>query len=699
MCRVLFALAIFTLFCIAAIASVIKIPEDQATIQAGIDAAVAGDTVLVADSTYYENIDFKGKAITVASYYLLDGDTSHIDSTIINGSQPNNPDSGSVVRFISGEDTTSVIYGFTITGGTGTLYDSNTRVGGGIYCQNSGARISHNKIVANTVSHTKDCDGGGIGYWPFANEARYLIIEDNIVESNSLSSSDGTFLHGGGIVITKGRITANSIRFNSISGLSDYAGGGGLHAGCEDNASRTLVEIIGNTITHNQAYASGTYGGYGGGVDVVFCNVRILNNTISNNEVDGNENIGAGVRLWKSQSASIIKDNMISFNSVKAQGWGGGIALEETQGVQISGNRIEVNDVPNLGGGIWANETVDLTISDNQFEGNEGAAGGGAAAVSTQGTVISDNMFTGNHCYIGGGVYEELTVGSIISGNRLTGNRADYYGGGIMINECSPGIYNNIILNNQATFNGGGIYIGDQNCQPQIINNTIAADTAGVYGGGICTNSVSAIIMNTIVWGNVAPTGQQLYTLGGDTRVAYCDIQDTLWTGEGNISADPQLVADSLANSSPCISAGVVSYDFGDGLVCLCPTEDINGTLRPSPAGSSPDMGAWESLEGRPSDIESSLLDCIPEMFLLHQNYPNPFNAETIIGYALPVTCRIDLSIYNLLGQKVTTLVSEKQNAGSHMVIWATEGLSSGVYIYRMQAGKFMATKKCLLLK
>ena len=128
-------------------AGTIQVPADYATIQAGINAAFPGDTVLVADGTYYENIDFKGKAITVASYYLSDGDTTHVNSTIIDGSQPVDPNIGTVVTFLSGEDTTSVLYGFTITRGSGTLNESQTaRGGGGILCVSSGA-----KIIANVL--------------------------------------------------------------------------------------------------------------------------------------------------------------------------------------------------------------------------------------------------------------------------------------------------------------------------------------------------------------------------------------------------------------------------------------------------------------------------------------------------------------------------------------------------------------------
>jgi hypothetical protein len=98
------------------------------------------------------------------------------------------------------------------------------------------------------------------------------------------------------------------------------------------------------------------------------------------------------------------------------------------------------------------------------------------------------------------------------------------------------------------------------------------------------------------------------------------------------------------------------------------------------------------------TDLED-LDHLLPQVFTLEQNFPNPFNPSTMINYQLPMTNEVDLSIYNLLGQKVATLVSEKQQAGHHQVEWDASGFASGVYYYRIQAGEFVDVKKMILLR
>ncbi|MFA6979748.1 MAG: T9SS type A sorting domain-containing protein [Ignavibacteriaceae bacterium] len=85
--------------------------------------------------------------------------------------------------------------------------------------------------------------------------------------------------------------------------------------------------------------------------------------------------------------------------------------------------------------------------------------------------------------------------------------------------------------------------------------------------------------------------------------------------------------------------------------------------------------------------------------YVLGQNYPNPFNPSTTIQYSLKESGNVDLSVYNALGQKVLLLVNEHQNVGSHSVKFDASHLASGIYIYRIKANNFIASKKLLLLK
>ena len=89
----------------------------------------------------------------------------------------------------------------------------------------------------------------------------------------------------------------------------------------------------------------------------------------------------------------------------------------------------------------------------------------------------------------------------------------------------------------------------------------------------------------------------------------------------------------------------------------------------------------------------------MPGDYLLMQNYPNPFNPVTTIKYELPGELKVTLALYNTLGQKVKELVNEIKPSGANEVLLDGAGLPSGIYFYRLQAGRFSQTKKLILLK
>jgi hypothetical protein len=555
---VIFFIAVLP-FCI--FADTINVPADTSTIQGGISLATNGDIVLVADGTYYENINFKGKAITVASHFWMDGDTSHISATIINGSQRSHPDSGSVVYFISGEDTTSVLYGLTITGGTGTVAFAGgpnlARVGGGIFINNSNAKISDNIIFNNTVADSFGVIGGGLTVFPpFSNT--FVIVENNTFDSNSCVRGEVASHSGGMFVTNKARICKNIFRNNFVSSNYGEAFGGGF------TVAFTLdyILIYDNTIINNKVetlYGTGIYdGALGGGCMIwndITAFVRIMNNNISNNEVSSS--------MWSA---------------------GAGICFEDVEG--------------------------DVVFANNR---------------------VYDNFYSGT---------------------------VDCYGTGI-------GIQDNTVLN--------------------IINNTITDNEASPNGGALSVwNTISTKLENNILWGN--SSGSLFPEIGIWAGIApevlYCDIQDSIWPGTGNINADP-LFADTLyqlSAGSPCIDAGNPDPIYND------------------PDGSRNDMGAYGG-PGIVDGIEKNEIANPPAQYFLNQNYPNPFNPITTIEFSIPKTEFVTIKIFNLLGQKVVTLVSDKLNSGNYKYTWDASCFASGIYYYKIEAGSFIQTKKLILLK
>ena len=111
----------------------------------------------------------------------------------------------------------------------------------------------------------------------------------------------------------------------------------------------------------------------------------------------------------------------------------------------------------------------------------------------------------------------------------------------------------------------------------------------------------------------------------------------------------------------------------------------------------------WGMVQFNPNgivtDVDDEKVVNIPKEFILSQNYPNPFNPETAISYQLPANSFVSLKVFDTLGREVATLVNEEKPAGTYTINFNAEGLSSGVYFYKMRAGRFVQTKKLVLMK
>jgi endoglucanase len=188
--------------------------------------------------------------------------------------------------------------------------------------------------------------------------------------------------------------------------------------------------------------------------------------------------------------------------------------------------------------------------------------------------------------------------------------------------------------------------------------------------------------------------------LSGTVQVTHIP-QDLIW---GLPNENAEIIAHIADDTA---KAAIFTYETGSGMNndMIASSRRVGFCFSDENAASFTDDGwklflqavVWAKAGERISGERENLT--IPITNQLFQNYPNPFNPSTTITYHLPMTGEVELSVYNLLGQKVAILVSGKMQAGYYQVEWNAEGFASGIYIYRIEANTFISQKKMLLLK
>lgn len=519
----------------AAVADVIEVPSAAApSIQAGIELANDGDTVLVSPGTYYEAIDFLGKTIVVES--VAGPERTIIDAT---GLQTN------VVRVTSGEGMGTALRGFTITGGVegGSPFSD---AGGGIMIHSSRMLIDHCIIAENHLDvRNATSAGGGV----------YVGASPHVEISNSTIRNNSAVLGGGLVVVQSNAILTNTSFINNTG-----THGGGIDLNNYANVTATDCRFEGNTSES------------GGGVSVLSnANATFYDCDFYNNSSLGN---GGGI----SSFGHTYIDNCLFQENVSSRG--GGIRQSSVGTTHTSLTIIDSQFIGNIATGK-----------------SNGGGGGGLAMLTSSGTLaMSGTSFIGNKS-LAGKSSSAFGGGALIQGSAFVAdcifedNFTDTNGGGLAVSGSSSitiTVSESLFRNNHAELDGGGAYTTSP-IQIVVRDSLLENNTAGERGGAIATTG-SPLIEHSTLTGNVAGLsggavhnshwwGARLYT------ILACDNLPENISGSYTDHGENELLEECPTPQTPGDLNGDGIVDVADLLILLsawgacvgdCPA-DLNG--------------------------------------------------------------------------------------------------------------------------
>jgi hypothetical protein len=195
------------------------------------------------------------------------------------------------------------------------------------------------------------------------------------------------------------------------------------------------------------------------------------------------------------------------------------------------------------------------------------------------------------------------------------------------------------------------------------------------------------------------------YTVENSVRNNHIDAYGILKTPAGEFASlrireEALILTETYVNNIMVTSdtTRTIYYEWiGENSISLLYAESPNGATDQD-FDTAKEFG-WAT-KVNVTSVGNEFAQTIPQRFKLNQNYPNPFNPETIISYSLPQNAEVSISIYDITGQLINRITPGLQTAGTHEIRWqAANHLASGAYMYQIEAGEFVATKKMILLR
>jgi len=387
--------------------------EPFCSIQAGIDAAADGDSILVAPGNYYEAIDLLGKAVTLLG--TNGPEVTTIDATGLDTS---------VVTCANRESLDTVIEGFTITGGSGSpCATPYTRTcGGGMFLKDSSPRLRGCILTGNDAAWY----GGGL----YSNGGAPT-VEDCVFQQNHAEvCGGGCYLANGGPSVLRTAFYAN-----------EAESGGGAYVDRVVDADFDACSFVGNQATRS-----------GGGCLVVDSLATLGDCEFLGNRVDGYGE-GAGLAI----DGSVVTVERSTFHANVSGGWGGAIhnydSTLDIRACDFGGNAVASAYSAEVGGGAIYNDNLEgaVSIADSRFYGNSAESGG---AIDQRGGPLSltNCLFVANRGHRNGGAISTVYSALSIVNSSFSNNNADFGGAIAQVYGCSPASYihvaNSILWNN-----------------------------------------------------------------------------------------------------------------------------------------------------------------------------------------------------------------------------------------------------------